>query len=138
MRRGKCKYPSLFFFGLTSILFLAFLTYAGGPQGETAKATKSAPAPGQATAAKVEYATSSTCAACHDDLVKKFLRNPHQALEIKTDSAWKDRACESCHGPGQAHIDAADGSQILSFTQSASKDINTRCLACHGRHPELV
>ena len=43
----------------------------------------------------------------------QFATNPHQILNMKEDRGWKDRACEACHGPGQSHVDAGDGSHIV-------------------------
>lgn len=103
------------------------------------QATEQSPAPSNAAPpSQAEYASSSACAACHDELFRKFLRNPHQALEVLADSKWKDRACESCHGPGKAHIDAGDGSQIFPFSKEPMNDINKRCRTCHGAHPQLA
>ncbi len=96
---------------------------------EPAKSTGS---PSQVAPAN-DYATTAACVTCHEEITKKFTRNPHQALEVKTDSNWKDRGCESCHGPGQAHIEAGDGSQIFSFSKPAPIDINAKCRSCHAR-----
>src|SRR5262245_3695327 len=52
------------------------------------------------------YVTSATCASCHEELAKTFSKNPHQILEISGTKGWKDQSCESCHGPGEAHVNA--------------------------------
>ena len=128
----------LLFLVILSLSLCAGNACAGGLQDQS-QGTEKSSVPSQATpASKVEYATSSACAACHDDLSKKFLRNPHQALEVLPKSEWKDQACESCHGPGKAHIDAGDGSQIFSFSKEPMNDTNNRCRSCHGKHPQLA
>lgn len=84
-------------------------------------------------AAKNEYVTSATCASCHEDLARKFTRSPHQVLETSASKGWKEQSCESCHGPGQAHVDAGDGSKIVVFQGRPAREINQNCLSCHAR-----
>ena len=113
--------------------FLAItLLVAGFALLSLAKSSRSPQEPA-APASQNEYVTSATCSACHEDLSKKFARNPHQVLETNPKKGWKDQSCESCHGPGQAHVDAGDGSKILTFVDRPAKEINQSCLACHAR-----
>jgi DmsE family decaheme c-type cytochrome len=87
----------------------------------------------QGAAAPDNYVTSATCASCHEELAKTFSKNPHQVLEISGTKGWKDQSCESCHGPGEAHVNAGDGTQIFAFTALSAKEVNKRCLSCHAR-----
>jgi DmsE family decaheme c-type cytochrome len=41
--------------------------------------------------------------------------------------------CESCHGPGQAHVDDDAKGNIAKFSQMKPEDANARCLTCHNR-----
>jgi DmsE family decaheme c-type cytochrome len=91
------------------------------------------PQKGQAGSTRNEYVTSATCSSCHEDLLKQFARNPHQVLEIQPKKGWQERSCESCHGPGQAHVEAGDGSQIVAFNNLSPKETNSNCLKCHAR-----
>jgi DmsE family decaheme c-type cytochrome len=91
----------------------------------------------QAAPAKNDYVTSATCSACHEDLFKKFTRTPHQVLESHPKKGWQERSCESCHGPGQAHVDAGDGSQIIAYKKLPANEINANCLKCHARTEAL-
>lgn len=79
------------------------------------------------------YVGSETCQACHEDQFKAYARTKHSKLpEVE---GWKDRArgCESCHGPGKAHIeDATDKTKIISFKNKSSKEISETCLGCHS------
>jgi DmsE family decaheme c-type cytochrome len=138
MFSGRCSAPLLVLLSVAVFSLCDWNTFAGSPRSQTQDTTKS-PAPSNVTAPPMaDYATSAACATCHDDLSKKFLRNPHQALGVLPESKWKDRECESCHGPGQAHIDAGDGSQIFSFAKFPPKDINARCRSCHGLRTQLA
>ena len=41
--------------------------------------------------------------------------------------------CESCHGPGSAHVEGGgDVTKIVSFKSMSKQDANSRCLSCHG------
>ena len=78
--------------------------------GGQAPATKS-PAtqvPAQAPASQAPpaagYAGADTCATCHEDQANKLKGTPHdQARNPRTPAAA--HGCETCHGPGQAHVD---------------------------------
>ncbi|HVN79380.1 MAG TPA: DmsE family decaheme c-type cytochrome [Terriglobia bacterium] len=134
----RCSRPFLVLVTLAVLSSGFWSVLARGQQSQTPAEPKKPASSSEAPSTKAEYATSSACTACHDELSKKFLRNPHQALEVLADSKWKDRACEACHGPGQAHIDAGDGSQIFSFVKEPMNVANDRCRSCHGVHPQLA
>ena len=109
------------------ILFLA--GFAGVGFARTPRSPQEPAGPPQ----KNEYVSSATCSSCHEDLAKKFSHNPHQILETSEKKGWKDQSCESCHGPGQAHVDAGDGSQIFAFTKVSAREVSKKCLTCHAK-----
>jgi DmsE family decaheme c-type cytochrome len=92
-----------------------------------------------------DYVGDETCSGCHQDLQGPF----HQTLHAKVSQvggkggALAGRACESCHGPGGAHVQAGGGRDVggpnwLSFRADAGEDParqNAVCLSCHeGGH----
>ncbi len=86
-------------------------------------------------------ATSSTtmddCATCHEDVVKAFAKNLHSALQ-KSPLYQVQNPCESCHGPGEAHIAAGgDKAKIITFKGKAKADYSKQCLACHNKNHEI-
>jgi DmsE family decaheme c-type cytochrome len=87
----------------------------------------------QATAGSsaAQYAGTDTCKTCHEDLYKKsFEGTPHFKTTLEG-----GHGCESCHGPGAAHVEGGgDISKIISFKNLSKPDVNKRCLSCHGEN----
>lgn len=85
-----------------------------------------------------EYIGSDTCEACHGDLAKKFANNPHSQLALVY--GGKGVTCESCHGPGKAHVEAGgDVTKIFRFTTASTARIDETCLGCHASaHPNFA
>lgn len=102
--------------------------------------SSSHPAPPDQTkpaAAKTDdYVGSDACKDCHEDQFKNFSHTSHAKL-IKIGS-WKERVtgCESCHGPGKAHIEEGDPTKMISFKNKSSKEISETCLTCHSGREE--
>jgi DmsE family decaheme c-type cytochrome len=94
------------------------------------------PAPADARSG-TEYVGADTCATCHTDIAKGFENNPHSRLALE--HAGKGVTCESCHGPGKAHVDSGgDVTKIVRFTKATAGQINETCLTCHASaHPNF-
>lgn len=82
--------------------------------------------------------SNADCAVCHEETVKLFERNPHAVLE-KSSRFRLENSCESCHGPGRAHVDeGGDKSRIVTFREGAARTAyDGRCLTCHGKDRAL-
>ncbi len=91
----------------------------------------------KAAAGSTQYVGQETCATCHEEVVKKFGTNPHSRLALE--HAGKGVTCESCHGPGQAHVEGGgDVTKIRRFDKASTKEIDETCLGCHaGTHPNF-
>jgi len=101
------------------ILVLVASAASVGPQSKAAGS--------QAEAA--QYVGSDTCKACHEDVYRKeFAATPHFKTTLQD-----GHGCESCHGPGSAHVaGGGDVSKIISFKSLSRQDAAARCLSCHG------
>lgn len=107
-----------------------WLTAANSPQS-VVKAT------GDNKPAANDYVGSDTCQACHEDTFKAYSHTMHASLGNLP--AWKNKTtgCESCHGPGKAHVDGGgDKTKIITFTGKSSKEISETCLSCHAGRDE--
>jgi DmsE family decaheme c-type cytochrome len=123
---------------------LAPLLWLGQPVTALAQAKPQASAPQTAAIQKSQtpLATglvgSETCAMCHADVAKKFTDNPHSKLALQ--HGGQGATCESCHGPGQAHVEGGgDVSKIIRPSQLSPKQLDATCLGCHaGAHPNFL
>ena len=84
-----------------------------------------------------QFVGSETCATCHEETAKKFAENPHTKIAEMHGSSGA--TCESCHGPGKAHVDGGgDVTKIFNPAKHSSKDVDATCLKCHaGAHPNF-
>jgi DmsE family decaheme c-type cytochrome len=113
---------------------------AGG--GAVQAATLSAPTAGlsrrSSEGAKADQSTGyvgdDTCTTCHDTEGKALHQTLHgKAQNTRTPAAKTGQACETCHGPGQAHVETGDKTKIKRFTAMSAKDVNGTCLSCHTK-----
>jgi DmsE family decaheme c-type cytochrome len=86
------------------------------------------------------FAGPDACAACHPDWSESYGKSSHaRALDDATRPP-DQRACEACHGAGQAHVDGGGGTAGNLQTFAASEPGPQRaapCLRCHGNDPAL-
>jgi DmsE family decaheme c-type cytochrome len=98
---------------------------APAPKAPQAKTAAASPATG--------YVGEETCLMCHEDRKKGYHDSPHgRAANPRTPAA--KQGCESCHGPGQAHVDAGgDKTKIKNPKTMAARDVSETCMTCHNR-----
>lgn len=93
-------------------------------------------APG--TPSGATYVGAETCKGCHEEIHKGVEANPHfQLLEEKKPGKPEYHGCESCHGPGSAHVEGGgDKTKIFDFKGASAAEASKQCLQCHGTGTE--
>ena len=79
------------------------------------------------------YVGAETCKGCHKDRYESYLRSNHSKKAIPGSPANK-YACETCHGPGMAHVQKGGGrgTGMFAFVRQTDADQkSSRCLSCH-------
>jgi DmsE family decaheme c-type cytochrome len=87
-----------------------------------------------AGAANPDYVGSAVCRTCHPDVWLNFYKNPHYKSVASGREKPENTGCESCHGPGKAHVEARGGqTSIIAFSQLAPAQALETCLRCHAK-----
>jgi DmsE family decaheme c-type cytochrome len=133
-----------FLWGLAFLLLLVIGTGAAAPPASTLQARPaillsagvSTAAPSaqatQAGASPSGYVGSTTCAICHSD-VAGGLKGMHHGQAKNPRAPEAQLGCESCHGPGQAHVEDDNKGNIRKFAALTPQARNEVCLTCHNR-----
>lgn len=81
-----------------------------------------------------QFVGSDVCKTCHVDIWTPFFKNPHFKSLAAGDAPPEKTGCESCHGPGKAHVEARGGKTTIprAFSLMPAKAIMEACLTCHA------
>ena len=91
------------------------------------------PPPQAGAPAPNTYVGSNVCKTCHPDVWLNFYRNPHYKGIAQGTLTPEKTGCESCHGPGQAHVQAQGGkATIRAFSELPARGTLDACLSCHA------
>jgi DmsE family decaheme c-type cytochrome len=115
---------------------------AGAPAG--GPAPQAPPQPMATPAAKPDGALApgfvgddDTCLTCHENQTMKG--TPHgRERDVRTPAA--KQGCETCHGPGQAHVDAKDNKGFIRVfdKKAVARDTSAMCLSCHTKGTHVL
>ncbi len=81
------------------------------------------------------YEGSESCLDCHDEVGEFYAHSPHSPSRALAIPGTDIAACESCHGPGSAHIENDGDGNIIgvealqALTDQQRADM---CLQCHA------
>lgn len=82
------------------------------------------------SAQEKSYIGWAQCVTCHEGYDAKVFKTRHKVL-FTTEDVNAQTGCESCHGPGSAHLQTP-GEEILKFDAATAKEANKICLKCHS------
>jgi DmsE family decaheme c-type cytochrome len=126
---GNISAAAVFYAGV--VLGLPFSSEAQQP----AKPAAAAAAP-----ADSNYVGAETCKGCHEDQFNKFSKTRMGRLFLlQARTPQEASACETCHGPGKAHVDAGGGKGkggLITFAKNDKTPVEKRnaiCLDCHTK-----
>lgn len=92
--------------------------------------------PRAAQGAQPGFVGSDQCATCHQDQQASIARSVHGLARKSAGTPAAERGCETCHGPGAAHVADPRRDNIVSFTTASAAARSRACLSCHGREEE--
>lgn len=107
------------------------------PPTQSPPAVAQAAAPAAEPAGAATYVGAEACRDCHEDQFKTWDNNPHHGAQTDTNPAGKEVQCESCHGPGSLHVDAAGDKSnpgfhtIRNLKTMRAEDASNVCVTCH-------
>lgn len=79
------------------------------------------------------YLGMETCLECHEDMGASLLATRH-GLEIDPRTPAAKLGCESCHGPGEQHMEGGGDPELIGrFDVMTPADISEVCTDCHNR-----
>jgi len=112
---------------LTVFILLAFVFVTAASAKNNGKDADQPGAKVVQSADPSQYVGADQCKACHEAVGKSVDRGPH--WQAKTAHA---QSCETCHGPGKAHVDGGgDKTKIFTFASLKPNEVATQCLQCH-------
>ncbi len=121
----------------TASLALAVSLFVAGPGVATPAAAPAAKPPVPSAAAPpaaqdaANFVGQETCLGCHTE---QSYKGTAHALTTNPRTPAATHGCESCHGPGKAHVDAGgDVALILNPGKMAPQKASDQCESCHNR-----
>jgi DmsE family decaheme c-type cytochrome len=123
------------------VVALASPTFVSAQADTASKSTPKSAAPAATptpdSSTPPDYMGSEVCKTCHADIYSGWEKTPHWKTTLDTKGGPSHQGCESCHGPGSAHVaGGGDITKIFTFQSASTREINDRCMVCHAGDSE--
>jgi len=106
------------------LLAAAVLLVLAAPAAAAPQPPPPPPAAGTAT-----YVGGDVCTTCHTEVGENLAKTPHGSHAFASLSA---HACETCHGPGSAHVADPDNEALRpKVTRLSAEEQSAVCQSCH-------
>ncbi len=119
--------------GLMVAIALGIAAFFGTPGICSAE---DAATPADAPSTVPSFVGSESCLACHADQAA-FKGSIHEKGFLHKKGLTGEQSCETCHGPGSLHADAAGDktnpgfATVTAFMKASPSAVNESCLKCH-------
>jgi DmsE family decaheme c-type cytochrome len=125
-------------FLVVGLLRPAFVSAQADTAAKSApKSAAPAVTPAQDSSTPPSYMGPEVCKTCHADIYSSWEKTPHWKTTLDTKGGPSHQGCESCHGPGSAHVaGGGDITKIFTFKSVSTQEINDRCMVCHAGDSE--
>lgn len=105
-----------------SVLLLLAIPRFAAASARTAD--QSTPQPG--------YVGADTCVTCHEGFDRQIDGTKH-GFKANPRTPMAQQGCETCHGPGEAHVNDPVKVKPRQFNKVSTADANAVCTTCHDR-----
>ncbi|MDP2390258.1 MAG: multiheme c-type cytochrome, partial [Acidobacteriota bacterium] len=78
------------------------------------------------------YVGADTCATCHEGYDKNVAGTKH-GFKANPGTPAAQQGCESCHGPGEAHVNDPEKIKPILLAKVSASQSNQQCQTCHSR-----
>lgn len=138
----RWKLPWLAVALLLPLLLAARLPADSAAAGQESQPQKPAATPAAPQSVPAgDYVGTDTCVTCHEDQQRRFKNTIMGKIMAHPRTPAEAQGCESCHGPGKAHVEAGTKETIpIRFSKDSKNSVdeqNSACLGCHSQGNRL-